>query len=168
MINKTLKELKKNYDFEFTRDTYSYILEMKKKTHHTRYSVLVELIVFSNYNDDEEEIIKSLNSLKSKDVIEMYEDLILRDDYKELNPDEWEDEDGNWIDNKKVLITFTDGVVEQYIPLYRMDEVDNHIAWKNILINEDKEALGYFAQGWIDSVTDEHGDIVKIEFVKGD
>lgn len=165
MINKTLEELRKTYDIEFTRDDYSYVLEMKKKNHHMRYSVLVE-IAFFEYFEEEEEILDSLNSYKPKDIIEIYEDLMENENFREFNTEEWTNEEGDWIDNKKVLMTFGVNNVVEYEPSYNMDEVDNIVEWLNILINEDKEALGYFAQGWIESMSDDLGNLNKIEFVR--
>lgn len=169
MINKTLDKLRNDYELSLFKDDYGYNLEMRNKNHHKRYTVLVELVLCDevDWEDEDENLIKALNTFTPKDIIEMYEDLMESEDYKNFNDELWEDEDGNWIDDKKVLMTFKNCVIE-YEPSYGMDEIDNQIAWKEIIINEDEKELVAFAQGWIESMSDEFGDLIKIEFYKGD
>lgn len=67
--------------------------------------------------------------------------------------------------DKCVLVTFANGEKKIYTPSYRMDEFDNVKGWNDILETENESDFYHFANGWIDSVTDDYGDLVKVEFI---
>lgn len=69
--------------------------------------------------------------------------------------------------NKKLIVEFINGEIEEYIPEYGMEEIEYQNAWDEILKNEDEEWFYEFAQGWIDSMTEDNGDVIKIEFREG-